>query len=215
MIIKRLKRNIKGQDYILGDLHGYIKDLYTHLNQIGFDKKKDRLICVGDLIDRGPDNEMVLKLLKEPWFYSVRGNHEQMAIDIAKSPYFHDTERYGAGWLCFSPKNIQMKYAKEFDKLPHVIEIETTYGKIGVVHADTNFEDWNVFIKDVMKKEEEVLNYILWKDYRFKSKNETVIKNIERVYVGHITNKDILQLGNVYYIDLGICEGAELKVIPI
>ncbi|MGL9724118.1 metallophosphoesterase [Sodalis sp. (in: enterobacteria)] len=34
---------------------------------------------LGDLIDRGPQSEACLPLLENPWFRSVRGNHEQMA----------------------------------------------------------------------------------------------------------------------------------------
>lgn len=41
----------------------------------------DLLISVGDNIDRGPESLDVLRLLNQPWFISVKGNHEAMALD--------------------------------------------------------------------------------------------------------------------------------------
>ncbi|EHV10027.1 phosphatase 1 [Escherichia coli DEC4E] len=51
------------------------------LETIGFDTKKDLLISVGDLVDRGTENVECLELITFPWFRAVRGNHEQMMID--------------------------------------------------------------------------------------------------------------------------------------
>ena len=41
----------------------------------------DRVIAVGDLIDRGTGVLDGLKLLGVPWFFTILGNHEQMQID--------------------------------------------------------------------------------------------------------------------------------------
>ena len=68
--------NTKGNDYVVGDIHGHAKKLLKQLDGIGFDATVDRLICVGDLIDRGPESIEALALLNEPWFFSVLGNHE-------------------------------------------------------------------------------------------------------------------------------------------
>ena len=43
--------------------------------------KLDYFISVGDNIDRGPESLNVLRLLNQPWFTSVKGNHEAMALD--------------------------------------------------------------------------------------------------------------------------------------
>jgi serine/threonine protein phosphatase 1 len=48
--------------------------------RIGFDPAKDRLFSVGDLVDRGPDSMECLRLLREPWFHAVVGNHEDMLL---------------------------------------------------------------------------------------------------------------------------------------
>ncbi len=80
--ISRLPANEKGRDFVVGDLHGCRNTLEKLLNRVRFDTDRDRLLSVGDLIDRGPDSMGCLDLLEEPWFFSVRGNHEQMMLDF-------------------------------------------------------------------------------------------------------------------------------------
>ncbi len=43
--------------WVVGDLHGCYTNLMNKLDTIGFDNKKDLLISVGDLVDRGAENE--------------------------------------------------------------------------------------------------------------------------------------------------------------
>ena len=71
-----LPANAKGDDYIVGDLHGQYDALQTLLAEVRFSKKKDRLFSVGDMINRGPQSAECLDLLKEPWFHAVTGNHD-------------------------------------------------------------------------------------------------------------------------------------------
>jgi serine/threonine protein phosphatase 1 len=75
-----LPANMVGRDYIVGDLHGCLDLLQAELARIEFDPARDRLFSVGDMIDRGPDSLGCLRLLKEPWFFSVRGNHEELLL---------------------------------------------------------------------------------------------------------------------------------------
>ncbi len=73
---KSYPANAHGTDFVVGDLHGHRGMLLDELERLGFDPTRDRLFCTGDLIDRGPDSFGTLKLILEPWFYWVRGNHE-------------------------------------------------------------------------------------------------------------------------------------------
>jgi len=83
--IQKLPANTLGKDYVVGDLHGCYGLLERLLDEVDFDKTRDRLFSVGDLIDRGPESLRCLQLLKEPWFYAVRGNHELMMLDFFSS----------------------------------------------------------------------------------------------------------------------------------
>ena len=59
----RIPRNQAGRDFVVGDIHFKTRELHKGLLALGFDKSVDRLIAVGDLIDRGPGMLDGLKLL--------------------------------------------------------------------------------------------------------------------------------------------------------
>ena len=79
--LKTLPANTIGKDYVIGDLHGSYSAFENLLKNINFDKAVDRMISVGDLIDRGPDSIACMDLIREPWFYAVLANHERMMLD--------------------------------------------------------------------------------------------------------------------------------------
>lgn len=81
----QLAENINGRDLIIGDLHGCYDRLMRLLDVFNLDATVDRVISVGDLIDRGPDGKKCLLLLDEDWFYGVRGNHEAMMLDTLRN----------------------------------------------------------------------------------------------------------------------------------
>ncbi|HHL6637043.1 TPA: metallophosphoesterase [Escherichia coli] len=61
--------------WAVGDIHGDYQLLQSRLHQLSFFPETDLLISVGDNIDRGPESLNVLRLLNQPWFTSVKGNH--------------------------------------------------------------------------------------------------------------------------------------------
>ncbi len=77
----RFAPNAKGRDLVVGDLHGHRDLLELALDEIGFDPRSDRVLSVGDHIDRGPQSLATLALLEEPWFHAVLGNHELMLLN--------------------------------------------------------------------------------------------------------------------------------------
>ena len=87
--LKTYLPNETGQDYICSDIHGHFSLLETQLTEVEFDKTKDRLFCLGDLIDRGDESFMALDYLNNPWFYSILGNHEIMLIEAYETNKSH------------------------------------------------------------------------------------------------------------------------------
>lgn len=77
--------NPNGRDFIIGDLHGCIDEFETLLKRLKLDFQKDRMFSVGDLVDRGPGSMACLRLLREPWFFAVKGNHEDMMLRAVAS----------------------------------------------------------------------------------------------------------------------------------
>lgn len=93
----KFEANTKGTDYCVGDIHGNYDRLIAFLHNIGFDTGKDRLFSVGDLVDRGPSSLETVSLLERPWFYVVRGNHEQLVIDVNSNSYYADDILFSNG----------------------------------------------------------------------------------------------------------------------
>lgn len=67
----RSKRTI-----IVGDIHGCIEEFEELIRVTSYDSNYDRLILLGDLIDRGPDSVAVVKKARQMDLESVMGNHE-------------------------------------------------------------------------------------------------------------------------------------------
>lgn len=61
---------------IIGDVHGCFKELQALLKKCDFQSKRDRLIFVGDLINKGPFSLKVLDFVIEGNFECTLGNHE-------------------------------------------------------------------------------------------------------------------------------------------
>lgn len=76
----RLPANTRGRDFVVGDLHGCFDELTALLHHVCFDTERDRLFCTGDLTHRGPKGAECLKLLNQPWFFSVLGNHDMPSM---------------------------------------------------------------------------------------------------------------------------------------
>lgn len=76
--VQYLPVNTIGKDYVVGDIHGCIDLFNILLKEINFNKEIDRIISVGDLVDRGNNSANCLSLMLEPWFYAVMGNHEDL-----------------------------------------------------------------------------------------------------------------------------------------
>lgn len=60
----------------IGDIHGCIDEFNELLKKVSYNRNTDRVILLGDLIDRGPDSVAVIRKARELGLESVMGNHE-------------------------------------------------------------------------------------------------------------------------------------------
>ena len=66
--------------YVFSDVHGHRATLERALERVS-PTADDRLVCLGDMIDRGPDPVGVLRLVRAlPGAVSLMGNHEDLMI---------------------------------------------------------------------------------------------------------------------------------------
>lgn len=137
----------QGRDLFIGDIHARYDRLIKHLKKVKFDASKDRLFCVGDLIDRHDDNLECVRLLEEPWFFSVLGNHEDLLIqgteEGATMEIMSKHVKRGGFWAyntiegTIGPNSAGLEARALL--LKHccgMMTVETHWGNIGVVHAE-------------------------------------------------------------------------------
>lgn len=88
-------KNNMGDIFVAGDIHGNYRGLIKSLAEAGWKEGEGKLICVGDVIDRGNENSKVVSFLYEhrDSVYLIRGNHEHQHAQmlryyqiLAKSP---------------------------------------------------------------------------------------------------------------------------------
>jgi serine/threonine protein phosphatase 1 len=198
--VLRLPQNDAGRDFVVGDIHFKTIDLFKGLRALGFDSSVDRVIGVGDLIDRGPGVLDGLKLLGEPWFFTVLGNHERMLIDAYNANPFARYAAHGAGWWSIIADESKAMIIDKLESLPTVIEIASTRGIIGVVHADLPAEmPWKSFIDDLANPQIEEI--ALWGRGRITQHFREGVNGVWRVCTGHTWIPSPLRLGNVIALD--------------
>lgn len=197
-----------GRDFVVGDIHGCFSKLMDNLLAMNFDFDNDRLFCTGDLVDRGPESHLALEWLAYPWFHSVCGNHEDMAIGYAEvnphtpgasSPWLY--AQNGGQWFLDMPHTKQKLFANTFKQLPFRIQV----GEYGIVHAEAP-EDW-------LRPDPE--HIMLWSRTRATLKDRKGTANIKKVFLGHTPMKKPLECGNNHYIDTGACFGYNFTIIEL
>jgi RNA ligase len=82
--VSDVREDIGTRNYlVVGDVHGCFDELKELMDTVGFNKDEDVLVCVGDLIDRGPKIKEVIDLVRSlPRFFSVMGNHEEKMLRL-------------------------------------------------------------------------------------------------------------------------------------
>jgi serine/threonine protein phosphatase 1 len=204
--------------FVIGDVHGCYYTLTNVLHHWKPDCQK--LIFVGDYIDRGNYSGRVIKLIRElknctDQVYLLKGNHEY----IYNYHYRKSSEtnwaahRYGRNWFLgsegkptlidFQRENLEPEEILNFFDT-FLLELDTPHVKIS--HAGITATETDVYHED---------NYeygILW--------TRKELMNIGKLQViGHTPHKHNEPLynpvSNVYNIDSGCCYGRGLTGIVI
>jgi len=211
-------QRIDGSDWhhiwLVGDLHGCHQRLMQALREQHFDPYRDLLVCVGDLIDRGPDSLHCLQLLQKPWFKTVRGNHEQMAIDALRDGDAAMWQLNGGSWFTALAEEEQQQALQALERcagLPYILELHCGDSMHIIAHADYPAATYQ-WDKAVDRES------VLWRRDRLNQllcgKGEK-IAGADHFWFGHTPLKRRFDGLNLHYIDTGAVFGGELTLVQL
>lgn len=121
-------------DYAVGDIHGCLDKALRLLDRLNYDPAADRLIFLGDYIDRGPDSKGVVDLMlrlqhENPNNIFLMGNHEdnfltyvQACIDGEQGNYWLSEPFFAGGGVTtlqsYCPSLRQPAHPKHIEEIP-------------------------------------------------------------------------------------------------
>lgn len=122
---------------VIGDVHGHYDSLRTLLDTIA-PNSEDEVYLLGDLIDRGSQSRQVVEFVKNSNYKCLRGNHEQMLLDILLGDEVYPPAL--EAWMYSGGKNTLESYGSEgilgehihwMQQLPDYLDL----GDLWLVHA--------------------------------------------------------------------------------
>lgn len=208
-LFQQYEKNKSGKDYVVGDIHGNFSALERLLVKIKFNKEKDRLFSVGDLVDRGPESELSIEYIMKPWFIPIAGNHEYIIIKAGLKKY---EEMYPNGkknvdgnhWFFKLEDEQRLLYIEKFKELPVAIQV----GDIGIVHAYP-LETWEETVYAAKHREHSLIDKITRSRlYAYQVRDDEAvtppeINGIKAVVVGHTIFKQATKRSNILFLDTG------------
>lgn len=213
-MIVTLLPNRTGRDFILGDLHGAFPSLQALLSHAHFDEHHDRLIATGDLFDKGPAALDCLTLPDKPWFYAVRGNHEDallawyFAPDAgAKNRAEEKIAQQGGEWFFTLHASAQHALCETISRLPLVILLSGQNHRWCVIHGEIipEVNDINIFLASLFAGDRLTLNNCLAGRRRHLTRCHTPVKGIDYVVSGHTSVTPAnRQQGNCINLDFSL-----------
>ena len=126
----------------VGDIHGCTNEFAELLQLIKYDRNRDRLICLGDYFDCGPDPLGTIDMIQDIGAEAILGNDDQKHLKYAGYEMRREEGKFeGKNPIQLSPEraaqNLQMTAAdrKWLASLPVTIRFEIQNRKWIAVHG--------------------------------------------------------------------------------
>lgn len=200
-----------GRTIAIGDIHGCERALNSLLIEIGL-REDDKLVFLGDFIDRGADSrgviETLLDLRKRHSIVAIMGNHEEMLLESRRS------DVQFRGWMEYGGKDTLASYGvSRVDEIPesHI----RCFGDLVPYHeTETHLFLHANYLENLPLSEQPV--YCL----RWQSLHERVPKphvSGKVAVVGHTALKsgEIIDIGYLKAIDTACVNGGWLTALEV
>jgi serine/threonine protein phosphatase 1 len=215
-------KNEFGVDFFVGDIQGCYTLLMTQLKGINFNFLIDRLFCTGDLVDKGPESEECINLLKQSWFFCVLGNHDLFFIESTSNEPLKKSYHANYGnWskqLFTSIEKVNDLALLMILKMPLCRLIKSDNGLVGIAHAG--------FPEDISKVKSIYYNGPV--SYLFEatscralfSKPDANFSHVHALFLGHNSVNKPVRTNNIVWLDtvhtgrLSIVKLCDVEFIP-
>ena len=231
------ERNVRGADWIVGDVHGEFSALREGLAQAQFVTGRDRLFSVGDLVDRGAQSEEAVEWLDSGRFAgATRGNHEEMMLaaiapwtaERARNPLYEIWERNGGTWWRAKRRSEEEceRWVEAIRGMPCTIDIETDYGTVAVVHAQPVAETWHECVRACAGHDaHDARTRAMWSRMRYGKASESIgesgnewrggCADVRFVVCGHTPVRKVHAIDAVWNIDTGACLSGDERALTL
>jgi len=187
---------------VVGDIHGDYAQLIDSLTRLNFDPVADTLICLGDMVDRGPDSVAVLDYLHGVNAVMLLGNHEHLMLESVLN---NDDEalamwnQNGGRWHEQYDKEQLIDFCQPLLTLPLSIKLTYQNHTIGLSHTISPDWNWQHYPQSLA----DTVSDLLW--HRSVFKRRMVIDNVGVDFSihGHNPSQVPVWIGNTYHIDTG------------
>lgn len=213
--------------YVIGDIHGCYFTLLDLINKLSIEKG-DKLIFLGDYIDRGPHSKRVIDYIMSiegPDVITLMGNHERMCVDANRgSGYWGQTWMNNGGGITVDsyderteeekvrPSLLYPELQDEWRaKLPRVSEEHIQWMEsLPVFYEDDDFFYCHAGIDPDYSFDDQIEDDLLWIRNRF-LKSENVWP--KKIVFGHTPMQKVQIKENKIGVDTGACYGNMLSAI--
>ncbi len=126
--------------WVVGDVHGHCETLVALFEVLDLEEG-DHVLCIGDLIDRGPDSRGVLELVRDTAnVNSIVGNHEKLMHSALSEggTALKTWEYFGGGQTLTSMSTDRQEalvQASKFDEWTMTLPEEVVLKGFRIVHA--------------------------------------------------------------------------------
>ena len=207
---------MSGDMYVIGDIHGCLAPLKRLLENLEPDLHQDRLLFVGDYIDRGPDSQGVVDYilgLKARYpaenIICLKGNHEVMFLDFLAGK---DRQLFMLNGGLSTLKNY---WGEDWNKQPELVLPLDHARFYEELRSSYETEDY-IFVHGGLRPgvpwEDQVDEDLYWMRGEFIASTEDFGR---RVIFGHTPFKQPLILPNKIGIDTGLVYGNFLTCLKL
>ncbi|MFN2340780.1 MAG: metallophosphoesterase family protein [Halanaerobium sp.] len=195
-------------EYVIGDIHGEIDELKTIIYKINYKPTEDKLIFVGDYIDRGADSYQVYKYIRDldnGKNIFLRGNHEEMMIDAVLNEAKIDLWYHNGGQATeasFPNHSVLQEAARFFDSLPYY-------------HSTSDYIFVHAGINPAKSLAEQTEHDLIWIRQPFLGAKAKDFKEERTVVAGHTPVAEVKSKDNKILVDTGAGKGGILSAINL